>query len=224
MICDLNTVDMTQLLHRELGVRLYEGCEGSILRQGELGSVLTDITSGKRLLKLLKELKIPQITQLAVKSEDAFEALKQAYGFSERCPCSQWVYTAKEPPEQVSCDIRPLGLEHTEQVVQHYHLVADPLSYIRNRIVLGQMWGLFEGDKLAGFIGTHDEGAIGLLEIFPDYRRRGYGYALEAWLIAHELAQGFVPYCHVVEGNIVSEALQQKLGMVRADLPVLWIS
>ena len=42
--------------------------------------------------------------------------------------------------------------------------------------------------------------------------------------IAHELAQGFVPYCHVVEGNIVSEALQQKLGMVRADLPVLWIS
>lgn len=224
MILDLNKVDMSQLLHRKLGVSLYEGKEGSILRQGERGSVLTDIVSGKRLLELLNELEVPQITQLAVKSEDAFEALRLAYGFSERCPCSQWVYTAQEPPKQIACDIRPLTAEHTEQVVQHYHLVADPLSYIRNRIDLGQMWGLFEGNALAGFIGTHDEGAIGLLEILPDFRRKGYGYALEAWVIAHELALGYVPYCHVVEGNHVSEALQQKLGMVRADQPVLWIS
>ena len=224
MIDDLNTVDLSQLLRRQLGVALYGGEEGCILRQGEFGSILTDISDGKRLLTLLRELKIPQITQLAVKSEDAFEALRQAYGFSERCPCSQWVYPAREPPRQTACNIRPLDLSHAEQVARHYHLVADPHSYIRNRILQGQMWGLFEGETLAGFIGTHDEGAIGLLEILPDFRRKGYGYALEAWLIAHQLAQGYVPYCHVVEGNLVSEALQQKLGMVRAELPVLWIS
>lgn len=224
MISDLNTVDMTQLLYRHLGVTLYAGEEGSILRQGTSGSILTDISSGKRLLELLTELNVPRITQLAVKNEEVFEALRLAYGFLERCPCSQWVYIHREAPKQMPCDIRPLGPEYTEQVVRHYHLVDDPYSYIRNRIDLGQMWGAFEGNALAGFIGTHDEGAIGLLEILPDYRRKGYGYALEAWLIAHQLTQGYVPYCHVVEGNRASELLQQKLGMIRADLPVLWIS
>lgn len=224
MIRDLNTVDLTQLIDRGLGRILYDGAEGTIVRQEPLGSILTDIPQGQVLLQLLGELQLLAPVQFAVKTEDAFQALQKAYGFQERCPCSQWVYTAKEAPSQMSCDVRPLTQEHAPVAAACYHLVDDSLSYIQSRIARGQMWGLFENNKLAGFIGTHDEGAIGMLEILPQHRRKGYGYALEAWLIAHQLRLGWIPYCHVVEGNEASIHLQRKLGMVQATLPALWIS
>lgn len=85
------------------------------------------------------------------------------------------------------------------------------------------MWGLFDNGTLAGFIGMHDEGSMGLLEILPEYRRRGYGYLLEGCLIRLHLECGWVPFCHVVEGNDASMRLQEKLGMTFSELPAIWV-
>ena len=224
MIRNANNVDITQLLDRGLGSLLYDGPEGTIVRRGEKGSILTDIPLGRQLMPILRELQLEKPLQFAVKSADAFEALRLEYGLQESCPCSQWIYLSEEAPAQVDCDIRPLEQCHGPVVASLYHLVEDSLSYVTERIACGELWGLFEEGNLAGFIGAHDEGAIGMLEILPAYRRKGYGYALEAWLIAHQLRQGWIPYCHVVEGNEASIRLQKKLGMEQTSLPALWIS
>ena len=39
-------------------------------------------------------------------------------------------------------------------------------------------FGAFVDGQLAGFVGEHSEGSMGMLEIFPAYRRRGLGYSL----------------------------------------------
>ncbi len=218
----MDTVDMQELLLRGLGEILYDGPEGSVLRQKGCGTVITDITEGQRLVELLKELDLPEFDQIMVKDRKTLKAVQQAFGFQEECPCVQWVYTKKEPPFVPDCDIRLLPMELAEEAAAHYHLVDDSLSYIQMRIAAGQVWGIFEAASLAGFIGTHREGAMGMLEIFPDYRRKGYGYALEAYLIAWHLQQGWTPYCHVVVGNDSSTRLQQKLGLELAELPALW--
>lgn len=85
------------------------------------------------------------------------------------------------------------------------------------------MWGLFEGNAIAGFIGMHPEGSMGLLEVLPEYRRRGYGYLLEAYLIRLHLQRGWTPYCHVVKGNEASLRLQKKLGFEFAEKPAIWV-
>ncbi len=220
----IETVDMLELLNRELGEILYDGPEGTVMRQKGHGTVVTDITEPQELLRVLKELSIPELDQIMVKSRQAFDAVRKEFGFTESCPCTQWVYSKNEPPFVPNCDIRLLTEEYAEEAATHYHLVENSLSYIRSRIAAGQMWGLFDGGKLAGFIGTHTEGAMGMLEIFPEYRRRGYGYALEAYLVAWHLHRGWIPYCHVVEGNDSSVHLQKKLGLELCNLPALWIN
>lgn len=219
----MDTVDMQELLSRGLGEVIYEGEEGTVVRQKGCGTVITDIAEGEKLLAVLENIDF-LMDQIMVKDEECFRIVREKYGFQEECPCSQWVYTKKEPPFVPDCDIRPLSAEYAQEAASHYHLVKDSLSYIRRRIAAGQVWGLFEDGKLAGFIGTHAEGAMGMLEIFPEYRRKGYGYALEAHLVAWHLKQGWTAYCHVVEGNDSSVHLQEKLGLERCRLPALWLS
>lgn len=221
---NFDTVDMQELLNRDLGKILYDGPEGTVMRQKGHGTIVTDITEARALLCVLRELRIPEVDQIMVKSREAFDAVQKEFGFTESCPCSQWVYSKREPPFVPDCDIRLLTAQYAEEAASHYHLVGNSLSYISSRIAAGQMWGLFDGGKLAGFIGTHTEGAMGMLEIFPEYRRKGYGYALEAYLIAWHLRQGWIPYCHVVEGNDASTYLQEKLGLERCELPALWLN
>ena len=152
------------------------------------------------------------------------EALVTTYGFQAFLDVRHGVYRKQEPvayslPE--GAQIRRLDESHLSFVVSHYHMMDDE-TYLRERIEEG-MYGVFVGGELAGFIGTHDEGSIGLLEILPKYRRLGLAFALEAYLINRLLEQGRVPFTQVSVDNEPSLALQRKLGMELSDATVHWL-
>lgn len=136
--------------------------------------------------------------------------------------CTQWVYEKSEPPCPVTADIRPLTQEHAALVASVYH--DGDGAYIRDRIEHGALFGVFESDALAGFAGFHDDGSMGMLEILPPFRRRGYAAQLEAFLIAAALKEGRAPYCHVVDGNEASLHLQWKMGLTCTRLPAIWVN
>jgi hypothetical protein len=75
-------------------------------------------------------------------------------------------------------DIRKLDRGTEKVVLAHYCTVGDP-AYIEKLLREETMYGVYAGDTLAGFAGFHPEGSIGLMEIFPEFRRRGYGAALQ---------------------------------------------
>lgn len=80
------------------------------------------------------------------------------------------------------------------------------------------------GRTLAGFAGTHEEGSMGMLEVFEPYRRRGIAAALEKYLINRTLEKGFTPYCQVFTDNAASIRLQEKLGLKLCRKEIYWIS
>lgn len=219
MKLNLNTMDLTELLKHEDGYILYEGSEGSIVREGRKGTVIFDITDADRFFALFEQLHLSDSDLVVTKSMEIADRLKLGYGFTGRNPCTQWVYTAQEPPKYSECDIRPLTEAYAQIAGAQYH---ENFEYVQNRIAAQRMWGLFEDGKLAGFIGIHSEGAMGMLEVFPEYRKKGYGYTLEAYLIDLHLRRGWVPFCHVIDGNEASIHLQKKLGLECAPLPVIW--
>lgn len=115
-------------------------------------------------------------------------------------------------PLRGSLDIRHLGTEDAAVVCAHYRLLDE--EGVRRRLAAGWLWGGYdEHGELVGFIGEHDEASMGMLEVFPEHRRRGYGRELESFLINLQLSQGRVPYCHVAIGNEASLALQERLGL-----------
>ena len=86
----------------------------------------------------------------------------------------------------------------------------------------GVIYGAFAGGELAGFIGKHEEGSVGLLFVFPEFRRMGIAEALERNYVNRELAEGNVAYGQIFVGNTPSRQLQEKLGMDFSDKFICW--
>lgn len=129
---------------------------------------------------------------------------------------AQAVYPGGEAPVlpvREGLSIRPLTLEDLDFVLENYHNPGAFEAHIRERIGEGMLGGMVDG-QLAGFAGVHQEGTVGMLEVLPQFRRRGLAEALEAAVIAQQLRRGRLPYCHVRHGNTASEKLQRKLGLV----------
>ena len=177
---------------------------------------------------------LPQMTQglqagverqIIVRGNELIPALTHDFGFVVTMECCHAVYPSKEPipytlPE--GCEIRLLDASYLDFVHAHYHIVDD-VSYLRERLEAG-MFGVFVRGEIAGFVGTHEEQTMGLLEILPEYRRLGLAYALEAHLINHLLSIGQTPFCQVAIHNEPSLRLQRKLGLTISDTVVYWLN
>lgn len=212
-------IDMAEMLRRGDGRLIFDGTEGAIVLSTDGTLLMSDIQDGALLCGKIHAL-CPTVPQLfTVKSDNAAAALMREFSLHDSMRCTQWVYEKSTPPFPVTADIRPLTQEHAALAASVYHDGA----YIHERIESGALWGVFEGESLAGFAGFHAEGSMGMLEILPPFRRRGYAAQLEAFLIAAALKEGRTPYCHVVDGNEASLHLQRKIGLICARLSAIWV-
>lgn len=118
--------------------------------------------------------------------------------------------------------IKKLDLSYFDIIRDCYTLSSD--DYIYKRLASGFVYGIFDKENiLMGFIGEHFEGAMGMLEVFPEYRGNGIATILESYKINEILISGRVPYCNVAYDNEKSMRLQNKLGLKRISLDTWWI-
>lgn len=222
--CDsVLNADIINTLRSNMGKMLYCGDDG-VLVYNTPGEVFLMNAScaecAERMLPL-----IAGAYALVAHNEELIPMLMERLGFKHRQDCHQLAYTGKTPlPLRAPADtvVRRLTREHTDFVAEHYSHSPDR-QYIEERIDYG-MLGAFVSGELAGFVGVHDEGSIGMLEIVPKFKRLGLGSLLEASMINARLEQGFIPYGQVILGNLPSERLQNKLGLSRAEGIVSWLT
>jgi GNAT superfamily N-acetyltransferase len=124
------------------------------------------------------------------------------------------------PLPDTGLTVRQLEPRHLAQVSAHYKLSDE--HYLRWLLERGALYGAFQQDELCGFIGTHAEGSVGLLEVLPQYRRRGIATMLQRFMTDLELRRGHVPYGQIFDGNEPSLALQTSLGYERSHGPLYW--
>lgn len=110
--------------------------------------------------------------------------------------------------------IRPLDASYAQTVREHYGFPQFvSLDAMRERLARGSVLGAFEGDELVGFVGEHDEGSIGMLEVFPGHRGRGWGEALMATKVNEFLSRGQTPWTEVYPYNKTSLRMMGRLGL-----------
>lgn len=210
-------VDLNEPLRLGTADVIDTGEKGRILYERSSGAIFVQMKDVKYFQHIYEEKGLDRFSQFSVKEKTIAELLEKEYGKHFQFSCHQAVYLQKSPPDiseerEGNAVIRPLHLKEALEVQQAYS-AQEELSHIEERIRSGFLWGIFERDKLAGFIGVHEEGSMGLLEVLPPYRRKGYGIRLEAFLIRQFLEWGRLPYAQVMVGNEVSLTLQKKLGM-----------
>ena len=139
------------------------------------------------------------------------------------------VWAKKEPPPPARCagELRLLREDDANAVISRYENAwgdgAEMLEYVRASIRRG-MYGAYVDGELAGFGGSHDEGSLGMLEVLPQYRRRGLAAALETALIRRTLDRGGYAFCQVSTDNRASLALQEELGLTRSAAPLFMLA
>ncbi|WP_320128936.1 GNAT family N-acetyltransferase [uncultured Sphaerochaeta sp.] len=145
----------------------------------------------------------------------------EAARFHPDIVCCQAAYLKKDLfPLEPDQQFKPLTLAEEPLVQEHYQ--RESPAYIHERIVSGVLEGIYCEGVLAGFMGLHEEGSLGMLVIFPEFRRRGLALALERHYCNRLLGQGKIPYCHIIKGNTASLALHEKLGFTLAQSEITW--
>lgn len=139
-------------------------------------------------------------------------------------PCKTYAYLNPMPPKLRGMDVRRLAPTLAGMVYDGYNgaSVGYDVKTIERLMKDKGVFGVIEDGKLAGFIGRHADGNMGMLEVFESYRRRGVGEELEKFLINYIMTFGRTPICEVYTDNAPSVALQNKLGLTPAAFYTFW--
>ena len=184
-----------------------------------------------------------QITNGIVLHQQRYVELFTANGFNETVECRQAVYTNKEKlsvsglyrpdgrPMPNGLIIRKLDADDIQEAAPMYPGFDNP-DYIIERIEAGAVYGAFFGDNtandtintLAGIIGIHEEGSIGMLYVKPQYRHQKLATALETYAFNRALENGWIPYGQIIVGNDASMRLQESMGLHFSKSSVYWMT
>ena len=61
-----------------------------------------------------------------------------------------------------------------------------------------------------------------MLEVLPEYRRKGVAASLMTYLINYDIKRGYIPYSQIHITNESSKQLHGKLGFTLSKTPVFW--
>jgi GNAT superfamily N-acetyltransferase len=202
-----------------------------VLEENEHGIFLRDTVSDAYMLttgnteegiRWLKKHEALQYPLLALFQSDLVAFARKRYALLSMIDSFQAVYEKKEPPVcNKDIEIQVASEEDDKLIAAHYTLLNEQKrkKVIRSgKLFLGRHKG-----EVVGFIGQHLEGSMGLLEILPEHRGKGYGTALESYLIARMLAKGQLPFCQIEADNEKSLNLQKKLGLTISNEHIYWL-
>ena len=144
-------------------------------------------------------------------------------------PCFTYAYLEPMPPLSTlpsGVEIKRHSPSLAETVLNAYHNPGGGYTVERIAAIMRDkgVFGAIANGKLAGFIGRHRDGSMGMLEVFEPYRRRGIAIALEKFLITYVMTFGRTPFCDVYCDNPASIALQGKLGLRKGCGYTYWRS
>lgn len=166
--------------------------------------------------------KIPPKDAVVLRGCKGLDRIATEAGFNGCSPCRQALYESSNPiPVRTALTIRHPDESDYPKVAESYHMIdADELRADFNR---PDFLGAYLDRTFVGYIGVHNDGAMGMLYVFPPYRRHGYAEALCGALINRQLEKGRLPFAQILADNEESLRLQRKIGLSISAGPIYWM-
>lgn len=150
--------------------------------------------------------------------------LKRFKGITKKKACYQILY--KEPfgvEIPLNTEVKPLPPtdENVDFVTSTYTL-GFSREDIKRLMTDFTFYATYTGGEISGYIGRHDEGSIGLLEIMPKFRRMGLGAFLVDYSVKMVNGEGDIAYCNIEAINEKSLKMHLKMNFIPSDKLVYW--
>lgn len=215
-------MDMLQAMQRGTGEIIAADAGGVLMRETESGALLLTASTRESAAALLAH--GTNAPLMAVHQRFAWDMAAERFGLRPTMECYQAAWMQESPPEVPKSDftIRPLSVAWADTLMMHYGHACEP-AYMQGRLAAGVMLGAFSGEALAGFIGLHEEGSMGMLEVLPAFRRMGLGTLLAAYLSGWLCKQGLTPFSQFTKDNVASRALHEAMGFAISTEQVFWL-
>lgn len=221
----LLNVNIIESIRRGTAEILFQSMDGILIKDIEADLYLISAESMESAKKAI--MFIPREAKLILAHQKFYCSL-----IEEKCnvKCSMSTYHAvwtslkhiKIP--DFEGELKSLTLDNLKDVKENYKMfevVGE--ENIKNSIIKNKLIGAFINNNLCGFIGEHEEGSIGMLEVFGEYRRRGIGAILESAAINKALDEGRIPFGEVIIDNEISLRLQKKIGLEISREKLYWM-
>jgi GNAT superfamily N-acetyltransferase len=217
---ELIHMDMLEAIRRGNADIIYASLDGVMLQEKYSGAYMLskmDKTLGISLLEKLHEPKLIEVHQ-----EYLAQHASGRFAFSDILECFQAVYTGKDKPKLAKgLTIKRPTDEELVVIKDNYNKISNEEFYKINEI--GNLYAGAADGEMIGFVGSQLEGSVGLLKVFPEFRRLGYGMELEKHMICLMMDKGYVPFGQVESHNEKSLAMQKKLGLEISKDKLYWL-
>lgn len=200
------------------------------VRLAEKDAVVVDVPDGPRLIwardrKLVRRaltcLGPAPVSCVCGTRSVAREVARAAGGRARACELVVWRGPA--PAMDPGRDLRVLTPAYAGAIVAAYsHPEYLTPGELEGLLARGRVIGGFEEGRLVGFAGEHPHGAMGMLEVLPEARRRGWGQTLAAAKVRQLLGEGRLPWAEVWPDNEASLALERSMGFEVLESGSLW--
>ena len=165
---------------------------------------------------------LPEHNAIVIRGCEGIAETAKELGFTGCNPCKQVVYEGSAPfPVSTELLIRRPDRKDFPKFLESYHYGDE--EELREDFEGPDFLGGYLGDEFVGYIGVHNDGSMGMLHVFPPYRRRGYADALYRTLINNQLKKGRTPFAQIIIDNEKSLRLQKKLGLRISDGLLYWM-
>lgn len=135
----------------------------------------------------------------------------------------RWYLPDSVSVQENKYDTLPISTEHVGFIISqsNYKQFLTP-RYIKERITKSVSACIYEDNKLVAWGLTHDDGALGSLNVLDEYRGKKYGTEIVLSLIKQCRELGKIPFAQIEETNEKAIKLVTRLGFVK-DRRVTWI-
>jgi len=231
-------MDMIESINRGRAILIARDGNDILIQDKETGYFHHSGTKKDFFMNLPKEVRL-SIKKIVLHQEEMVEPVHKLLNLQYRLVCYQSVYTPRErlpitglyradgKPAENGVTIRPLTMEHVEEVQYAYdhadYQKVQDKDYIKERIEKGRMYGAFVGDELAGMIGVHNDDSIGMLYVYEKFRGKRIGTALQTYIINKMIDLGWRPYSQIMVGDEASTKIQKSLNMFLSKTPIIWM-
>lgn len=164
-------IDMLECIRRR-SADIIVAEESGVLIQDRISNIYMIFTLSEDFMNHCIE-KISDVDSIVAHNEFEYNILKKKMKFSQEMICHNAVYFKGKYIEESSCEaeIKLLQEDFIELVKNNYsELSLCNNGYIEERVKNREMYGAFLGNRLSGFIGFHEEGSIGMLEVISEFR------------------------------------------------------
>ena len=210
--------DIEEALRSGSAKAIYDSATAILVRYNDVPRYLLgaeDLSEGKRLLDGIPEEEFWAI----VRGMPLYE-YAGSKGMWVSKPCFQVYYEGEPLDAGGPMEIRRPSGEDFAAVAATYTITSREelrADFESENFFCGYLDG-----KLAAYAGVHDDGSLGMLHVFEEYRGRGLSKQMSRFMVNRRLAQGCLPYAQIFCDNGPSLGLQRRNGMIISNDIIAW--